>query len=232
MLKQKLMLLMGVGLLTACGANATPTADLDSIQTQAVATSAAVLTQTALFASPTIELFPTLTSSPSTAPVITVESAIPVATQTTAAPTQSCYNLAFVSDVTIPDNTPVAPGQAFTKTWKVVNNGSCAWEAGFKFAFTGGDAMSGQTYILPAAVPVNGIVDISIAMVAPTDKTGTVRGNWRMSTADGKYFGDEVYVVVVVGSSTITPTATQSLPIVTPTFTATATATPTSTATP
>ena len=112
--------------------------------------------------------------------------------------------MAFVSDVTIPDNTAVTPGQTFTKTWRVSNNGSCAWDAGFKFAFTGGDAMSGATYTLPSAVAVGASVDISIAMTAPTGKTGAVRGNWRMSTAAGQFFGDEVYVIVVVGGPTST----------------------------
>jgi hypothetical protein len=146
--------------------------------------------------------------------------------------------MTFVRDVTIPDNTPVAPGQTFTKTWKVKNNGSCTWDAGFKFAFTGGDAMNGATYTLPSAVAVNAEVDLSIAMTAPANKTGAVRSNWRMSTAGGQFFGDEVYVVVVVGGPTMTPTKgtttptatnTVSAPTATPTATATSTATPTAT---
>jgi hypothetical protein len=104
----------------------------------------------------------------------------------------------------------MTPGQTFTKTWKVVNNGSCAWDAGFKFAFTGGDAMSGVTYTLPSAVAVNATVDISVAMTAPTTKTGDIRGNWRMSTAGGQFFGDEVYVIVTVGGSAATATATKA----------------------
>jgi hypothetical protein len=44
-------------------------------------------------------------------------------------------------------------------------------------------------------------------MTAPTNKTGTLRGNWRMSTAAGQFFGDEVFVVVVVGGVTLTNTS-------------------------
>jgi hypothetical protein len=109
--------------------------------------------------------------------------------------------MAYVNDVTIPDNTVMTPGQSFTKTWKVLNNGTCAWEAGFKFAFTGGDAMSGATYTLPQSVPVNSQIDISVAMTAP-NKTGSIRGNWRMSTAAGQFFGDEVYVMIMIGGGT------------------------------
>jgi len=204
------ILTAGIFLLTACGGSAadlTPTLDTNTLSTQIVETFAAGLTQTAV-AQPTIQLFPTLTASPTFAPFGTSAATFPPVSQATSAPTKSCYSMAFVSDVTIPDNTPVTPGQVFTKTWKVVNNGSCAWDAGFKFAFTGGDAMSGVTYTLPSAVAVNAIVELSITMTAPANKTGSVRSNWRMSTAGGQFFGDEVYVVVAVGGSTATPTAT------------------------
>jgi hypothetical protein len=127
--------------------------------------------------------------------------------------------MSFGGDVTIPDNTPMTPGQTFTKTWQVRHSGSCAWEAGYKFAFTGGDAMSGATYTLPQSVPANSDVNISVTMVAPS-KTGSIRGNWRMSTAAGQFFGDEVYLVILVGgantsaadaeTSTPEPTATET----------------------
>ncbi|MBK8421542.1 NBR1-Ig-like domain-containing protein [Candidatus Villigracilis saccharophilus] len=80
------------------------------------------------------------------------------------------------------------------------NSGTCAWDAGFKFAFIGGDAMSGTTYALPQNVPANTEFDISINMTAPS-KTGAIRGKWRISTAAGQYFGDEVYVLIPVGGA-------------------------------
>lgn len=206
------ILTAGMLLLTACGGSAadlTPTVDPNAIQTQAVQTFAAAMTQTA-FAQPTIQLFPTLTASPTAQPLATIASITTPLAPATVAPTKSCYSMAFVSDVSIPDNTAVTPGQTFTKTWKVVNNGSCAWDAGFKFSFTGGDAMGGATYTLPATVAVNAIVDLSVAMTAPNNKTGKVQGNWRMSTAGGTFFGDEVYVIVMIGGGTASPTATKS----------------------
>jgi len=211
-MKQKIfyMAMVGVVLLTACGGNsatATPTVDPNSIQTQAVQTFSAALTQTA-FAVPTNTPFPTLTASATFAPFNNSASTLPAISQATIAATKSCYSMAFVSDVTIPDNTAVTPGQTFTKTWKVTNNGSCPWDAGFKFAFTGGDAMGGVTYTIPSTVAVNATVNLSVAMTAPTNKTGKVQGNWRMSTTGGQFFGDEIYVIVVVGGSTQAPTAT------------------------
>ena len=202
------ILITGILLLTACNrpsADTTPTVDVNQVQTHVVETYAVAMTQTAS-AQPTVQLFPTLTPSPTIAPLATLASPLATIPQATAAATKSCYSMAYVSDVTIPDNTAVTPGQSFTKTWKVVNNGSCAWDAGFKFAFVTGDAMSGTTYTLPSAVPVNAIVEISIAMIAPTNKTGAVRGDWRMSTASGQFFGEQIYVIVVVGGTAVTNT--------------------------
>jgi hypothetical protein len=211
-MKRKLTIfwLASLLILTACGggkAEPTPTLDPNLIQTQAIETFSAALTQTAL-AAPTQTPFPTLTASPTFEPFATSAAiTLPTVTQAAAiSPTPSCYQLRFVSDVTIPDNTPMAPGQTFTKTWRVRNTGTCAWEAGFKFAFVGGEQMNGATYTLPAAVPVNTEIDISIVMVAPTNKTGAIRSNWRMQTTAGQFFGDEVYVIIVVGGATLTPT--------------------------
>jgi len=222
-------LMAGTILLASCGGGggegtSTPILSADDIQTLAVETFSAALTQTAL-AAPSDTPFPTLTASPTSAPFVTsTGGGIPVVP--TVAGTTSCYRLAFVSDVSIPDNTPMTPGQVFTKTWKISNTGSCAWDAGFKFAFTGGEAMNGATYTLPSSVPANAVIDISIAMTAPTNKTGSLRGNWRMSTAGGQFFGDEVYVVILVGGATGTVTTG------TATNTATVTSTPTVTLTP
>jgi hypothetical protein len=200
----------------------TPTLSVDAVQTIAVATFSGGLTQTAIAA-------PTNTATSTPAPTISVSTLANVTPFGTSVggstPVASCNSMAFVNDVTIPDNTPMTPGQTFTKTWKVVNNGTCAWDAGFKFAFTGGDAMSGATYTLPQNVPVNSQIDISVAMTAPADKTGSIRGNWRMSTAAGQFFGDEVYVMIMVGGTTGTATNT-GVPA-TSTFTPEPSATPT-----
>jgi hypothetical protein len=222
------LLIMGALLLSACGANEpplTPTLafSADEIRTQAVGTFSSDLTATA-FAAPTNTPVATLTAAPTLAALATSTGGIALATAPAA--TASCYGMSFVSDVSIPDNTPVTAGQAFTKTWKVKNAGSCAWDAGFKFAFTGGDAMGGSTYTLPAAVAAGAVTDISVAMTAP-NKTGTLRGNWRMSNVSGQFFGDEVYVQVVIGGGAAA-TNTSGAPAATSTTGAPAdTATPT-----
>jgi len=207
-------------LISACGGSeaegtATPTLDPKAIETNAVATFAYGLTQTAL-AAPTNTPLPTNTIVPS--PTIgLLTNATPLGTSAVANPTASCYRMAYVNDVSVPDDTVMTPGQAFTKTWKVKNTGTCAWDAGFQFAFTGGNAMNGATYTLPQSVAANGEIDISVSMTAPST-VGVARGNWRMSTAAGQFFGDEVYVQIVVGGAVATNTGASA--------TATNTATP------
>ena len=127
MLGNKLMaiLIAGILLLTACGGNSadlTPTADPNALSTQVIATFSAALTQTAI-AQPTIQLFPTLTASPTFAPFATSAATLPPISQATIAPTKSCYSMAFVSDVTIPDNTPMTPGQTFNVEQRARWNG-------------------------------------------------------------------------------------------------------------
>lgn len=220
LMKVQIFLALTTLLLASCGGGnvpeATPTLGVDQIQTYAVSTFAAALTGTALAAPsstpaatqtqvPTIQLPATATGGAPPVGGALGTPGIPVS-----GATASCYGLTFVSDVSIPDNTQMNPGKPFTKTWKVQNSGSCAWEAGFKFQNTGGDAMSGATFTLPATVASGATYDISVPMTAP-NTPGTARGNWRMATANGQLFGDEVFVVVSVagaaGDNTAEPAA-------------------------
>jgi hypothetical protein len=213
---------LGSMMLSACGAGKpapTPTLGIPAIQTSAVGTFAAGLTQTAL-SMPTNTPTGTPTFTPTTSPT----SSTPLATRVI--PTVSCYGLVLVTDVTIPDNTPMVPGQTFVKTWRVKNNGTCTWDAGFKFAFTSGNAMGGATLVLGNPVLPGAEMDISIAMTAPV-VAGKVAGHWRMSTAAGAFFGDDVFVVIIVGNATATSTNSS-----TATFTPTPTNIPTITNTP
>jgi hypothetical protein len=217
LVKVHIFLALGALLLASCGAGnapeATPTLGVSQIQTFAVATFSSAITLTAA-AAPTNTPASTQTPPPTIASLPTTSGGVPVTGTTPGAAvggvaaTASCYGLTFVSDVSIPDNTQLDPGKSFTKTWKVQNSGSCAWDAGFKFQNTGGESMGATAFTLPASVAAGQTYDISVPMTAP-DKTGTLRSNWRMSTAAGQYFGDEVYVSIVVGSASA-PAATNT----------------------
>ena len=40
---------------------------------------------------------------------------------------RACDQAAFIRDVTVPDGSPFAPGETFTKTWRLQNTGTCTW---------------------------------------------------------------------------------------------------------
>jgi hypothetical protein len=216
-MKVQIFFALGAILLASCGGGnapeATPTLSVNQIQTFAVSTFSSALTMTALVA-PTDTPAATQTPLATIPPLATSTGGLPLTGTTPGAPvggvaaTASCYGLTFVSDVSIPDNTQMDPGKTFTKTWKVQNSGSCAWESGFKFQNTGGEGMGAAAFTLPASVAAGQTYDISVPMTTP-DKTGTLRGNWRMATTTGQLFGDEVFVVIVVGSPSV-PAATNT----------------------
>ncbi len=114
-------------------------------------------------------------------------------------PTLTCDRGAFVADVTIPDGTVVAPGAAFTKTWRIRNVGSCTWTTSYALVFVFGNTFGAATAInLPSSVaPVipGATADFSVNMVAPT-VAGHYRSYWRFRNAAGTQFG--------VGSGMIT----------------------------
>jgi hypothetical protein len=197
------VMLLAALALSACGApkpEPTPTLTTGQIQTAAVSTFASNLTSTAFY-------MPTATFTPSPQPTNTLSATFSVPTLATAAGTAaaggvtSCNNLTFVSDVTIPDNTTMAPGQSFTKTWRVQNTGTCAWGTDYKFSLVGGDPMGAQAVSPAQSVAPGATYDISVPMTAPATGSGTITGNWRMSDASGTFFGDIVYVSIVLGSA-------------------------------
>lgn len=218
--KTVLLTLLVVLLVTACGGgkdDQKPTISVEQIQTFAVATYQFSLTRTAMSA-PSATSLPTQTA----APAVTFDlpdgtTAAPLATDTPQG-LSSCFGLTFVRDVTIPDKTSVTPGQSFTKTWLVQNSGTCTWEAGFRFNVVGGDPMSGVAVTLNQDVQPGRQYEFSVPMVAPTDQTGEVKGTWQLADANGNFFGDGVYVLVIVGSATPAgPTATETpIPTSTP----------------
>jgi hypothetical protein len=106
-------------------------------------------------------------------------------------------DLCFVSDVTIPDNSVMEPGQSFTKTWRVKNCGDVAWGSEATLRFASGAQMGAPDSVSVDDVVPGNNVDISVNMVAPS-AAGTYRGEWRLHLASGARLGDSVWVVIVV----------------------------------
>jgi len=116
----------------------------------------------------------------------------------------------FVSDVTIPDGTPIESGKTFDKTWRLRNDGTCTWDTRYQFVFLGGSQLGGQSPTsLTQSVAPGGTVDITVHMVAP-DNTGTYRSEWQMRNPGGQNFGVVVHALIqVVPSSSALPVITR-----------------------
>lgn len=110
----------------------------------------------------------------------------------------------FAKDVTVPDGTQIAANTPFVKTWRLRNEGA-AWPAGCVLRFLGkkSDKMgSSETVPLPVegAVAPNAEVDVSVNLVAPS-KPGRYTGYWKMTTPEGRKFGQRVWASIVVPGS-------------------------------
>jgi hypothetical protein len=92
-------------------------------------------------------------------------------------------------DVTIPDDTRLAPGTTFSKTWRLVNAGSCTWTRLYAVTFFSGNSLGAQhNHLLQAPVNPGGTIDVTVDMIAP-DKVGLYQSNWMLSDPDGTLFG-------------------------------------------
>jgi hypothetical protein len=69
--------------------------------------------------------------------------------------------------------------------------------------------MDGSTTKLSDSVDAGDAVNVSVGMVAPKT-AGTYTGYWRMQNAAGTFFGEPVFVKIVVSSGTVTVTPTPS----------------------
>jgi hypothetical protein len=102
----------------------------------------------------------------------------------------NCTDKAMMTqDVTIPDNTKVQAGQAFVKTWRLKNTGTCTWNNAYAMVFAKGNQMGGPDSVpFPGSVAPGRTVDISVNLTAP-GTAGVVKGNWTLRNAAGKTFG-------------------------------------------
>ena len=92
-------------------------------------------------------------------------------------------------DVTIPDGTTFAPGESFTKTWRLENVGSCTWTKEYAITFFSGNSLNAlQDNPLPQAVEPGDAIDVSVYMQAP-EVPGVYQSNWMISNAAGEIFG-------------------------------------------
>jgi hypothetical protein len=186
--------LMGAFVLGACRApiaqEGQPSPDLNALYTQVAgtliaqgagddepqeaATSTPPLIVTATL--PPTSILPTATPSNTSFPV-------------TNTPSKVCNEAAFITDVTIPDGTVMAKGKDFTKTWRLINVGTCTWDDDYTVVFSSGTNLANKnSFPLPEDVSPGESVDISIPMEAP-DENGSYKSNWLIRSDSGTTFG-------------------------------------------
>ena len=140
-----------------------------------------------------------LTSPTPTIPAVPTNTFTPVPTNTAVfTPTNTpipCLLVGYSNatiDQTVPDNTVMAPGQTFVKTWRLINAGTCTWNSSYQLVFDHGDGMGittgySQTMTAGSVAPGQS-VDVSVNLTAPAT-TGTYTGYWRFRDPNGIYFG-------------------------------------------
>lgn len=107
----------------------------------------------------------------------------------------------LLEDVTIPDGTVLAPGETFTKTWRLKNTGTCPWDASYSLIFLAGERMSAPDSV-PLTVTLPGeSADVSVQLVAPS-QNGKYMGIFGLRNSLGQEIpigtSNNVWVDIVV----------------------------------
>jgi hypothetical protein len=215
---------IGVLMIAACNlpANETPVTDDPALLYTAAAqtvnaqlTQVPVATQPVLPTTTQIVQVPTFTLPPSNTPPPTATTVPPTATQIPI----PCDRASYVEDVTYPDNSEVASGSNFTKTWRLKNTGTCTWNSGYALVFLRGDSMGGPASLqfTTGTVSPGQVIDVSVNLLAPST-TGTYQGFWQLRNANGVIFGigadAKAEFWVKIKAVTPTPTATPTQDVI------------------
>jgi uncharacterized protein YkwD len=166
---------------------------------------------------PTATVAPTESSATLDAATATTAASTPLSSGTPATPTTprptneaNCTNsAAFVTDVTIPDNTPIVAGTPFTKTWRVSNTGTCIWGPDYTLTYYSGERMSAPASVsLPITYPGQ-TADLAIDLVAP-NSPGTRRGNFVIKNPAGLIMkvNEDSRLWLIINVTLEAPTAT------------------------
>ncbi len=200
----------GVLLLTLSfgGAEGPTPTDVEAVYTNAALTVAAQQ-QTMAALTPTASPSPLPSFVPPPSPTLPIGTPAlqPIASVPPSTLAVGCDNAVYAADATIPDGTNIPGGQSFVKTWRVLNNGSCAWNPNYQLVYVGGDVLGGRATPIGLSVPPGAVVEVSVTLTAPYTQ-GKFTGQWRLANDKGVPFGDVLTVVINTG-----PTPTPTFPV-------------------
>ena len=115
--------------------------------------------------------------------------------------------MSYVSDVSIPDGSQVAPGSKFVKTWRIRNNGQCTWSTSYRLIYGwSSDSWKEIKQLPPAGVNLTKAVapgeeyEITVTLVAPVT-SGIYQASFRLQNDKGFNFGTILYLLFQVNGT-------------------------------
>jgi hypothetical protein len=119
-----------------------------------------------------------------------------------------CNWAKLIADVTTPDNWATGALDHFTKTWRLMNIGSCPWTSSYALIFDHGEPMgaAASQQLTAGTVGPGGAIDVSVDLLSPA-AAGSYQAYFKLRASDGTVFGIgpdtkgalEVKIRVVVG---------------------------------
>jgi len=216
--------------LTACnlGSTPAPTVDVNAINTAAVETAmgqlSAQFTQTALAGPPATSIptntaanlstaVPPTAGTPGALPTVSFNSTllpgftplaspVPPTSSGSASTASGCNDAAFTGE-NLPDKSEVTAGNEFTKSWELLNTGTCTWEIGYVFSFLAAESTSGIEGYDIAIRADDETTDpghsqtFVVKLIAP-ENPGEYFGYWKLKDKDGRFFGPRVFLDIIV----------------------------------
>jgi uncharacterized protein YkwD len=163
---------------------------------------------------------PLPTASVEATPLFT-ETSVPLPTVQTGCTDSALY----VKDISIPDNTKLTAGEAFTKTWQLRNTGTCIWNVRYALVFVGGEQMGAAVTTPLSETPPGETLDISVNLVAPT-RDGAYTGLFELRNPKGRSLDigsvTSIWVKITVGNVSFAPSPASTAATITPASGATA----------
>lgn len=135
---------------------------------------------------------------PTTTPIPALFTAVPTPTVTITPTAGPCTdNFSFIEDVTVEDGTSFLPGASIDKQWLVQNSGTCNWDDTYRLKWVGGDPMGAaeEQALYPARAGTQ--ATLRVTFTAPAE-SGSYESAWQAVDPNGNFFGDLVFIKIVV----------------------------------
>lgn len=100
-----------------------------------------------------------------------------------------CLSMKFISHITYPPGSIVAPNTSFYKSWYIENDGTCTWSSGFSIVYHSGYQLGGMSP-LPLGTTVYPGQRVTVTVLLFTNpQPGTYDSNWWLQSTNGAKFG-------------------------------------------